>query len=204
MVGHVYLNDNTAGANTIGAFDRHADGRLTPQAGSPFAAGGAGTGTGTGLASQGALQITPDGRFLIAADAGSNQVSVLRIGPGGSLKLMPGSVVSSGGVRPVSVAVHEDLVYVANAGNGGSNYTGFRLRADGRLAPIAGSTVALPDGSQPGDVLFNGTCTKLVGTRVGTSLIDSFTVGRMGADGRARIAVLRARAWPIRQRVPAD
>src|SRR5229473_7011460 len=90
-VGHVYVNDNTAGTNTIGAFNRHADGTLTPEAGSPFAAGGAGT--GAGLASQGALQISPDGRFLIAADVGSNQISVLRIGSGGSLKLVPGGVV---------------------------------------------------------------------------------------------------------------
>jgi len=178
VVGHVYVNDNTAGTNTIGAFDRHADGTLTPAAGSPFAAGGAGT--GAGLASQGALQISPDGRFLIAADAGSNQVSVLRISPGGSLRLVPGGVVSSGGILPVSVAIHEDLVYVANAGNGGSNYTGFRLGTNGRLEPIAGSAVALPDGSQPGDVLFNGDGSKLAGMRVGTSLIDSFTVGRTG------------------------
>jgi 6-phosphogluconolactonase len=69
---------------------------------------------------------------------------------------------------------------VANAGDGGSNYTGFRLGADGRLTPIAGSTVALPDGSQPGDVLFNGDGTRLIGTRVGTSEIDSFTVGEGG------------------------
>ena len=60
VVGHVYVNDNTKGTNTIGAFDRHADGTLT-QAGSPFAAGGAGT--GAGLASQGALQFSADGRF---------------------------------------------------------------------------------------------------------------------------------------------
>jgi 6-phosphogluconolactonase (cycloisomerase 2 family) len=40
--------------------------------------------------------------------------------------------------------------------------------------------VTLPDASQPGDVLFNGDGTRLVGTRVNTSLIDSFTVG---ADG---------------------
>jgi len=45
---------------------------------------------------------------------------------------------------------------------------------------VAGSTVALPDGSQPGDVLFNGDGTKLAGTRVGTSQIDSFTVGSGG------------------------
>ena len=27
VIGHVYLDDNTAGANTIAAFDRHATGR---------------------------------------------------------------------------------------------------------------------------------------------------------------------------------
>jgi 6-phosphogluconolactonase len=183
VAGHVYVNDNTAGTNTIGAFDRHADGTLTPEAGSPFAAGGAGT--GAGLASQGALQISPDGRFLIAADAGSNQISVLRIKDNGSLGLVRGGVVSSGGVLPVSVAIHDDLVYVANSGNGGSNYTGFRLNLNGRLEPIAGSAVALPDGSQPGDVLFNGKGSKLAGTRVGTSLLDSFTVGD---DGRLSAA----------------
>jgi hypothetical protein len=59
VVGHVYVDDNTAGTNTIGAFDRHADGTLTPQPGSPFPADGAGT--GAGLAEQGAIQITPDG-----------------------------------------------------------------------------------------------------------------------------------------------
>jgi 6-phosphogluconolactonase len=183
VVGHVYVNDNTAGTNTVAAFDRHADGTLTAAPGSPFTAGGAGT--GAGLASQGALQISPDGRFLIAADAGSNQVSVLRIRPDGSLRLVPGGVVASGGVLPVSVAVHGDLVYVANSGTGGSNYTGFRLGRDGRLRPISGSTVNLPDGSQPGDVLFNGTGGKLAGTRVGTSMIDSFTVG---PDGRLTAA----------------
>lgn len=183
VVGHVYVNDNTAGTNTIGAFDRHADGTLSTELGSPFAAGGAGT--GAGLASQGALQISPDGKFLIAADAGSNQVSVLRIKDDGSLRLVRDGVVSSRGVLPVSVAIHDDLVYVANSGNGGSNYTGFRLRDDGRLEPIPGSTVALPDGAAPGDVLFNGDGTKLAGTRVGTSQIDSFTVGN---DGRPTAA----------------
>ena len=33
VVGHVYVNDNTAGTNTIAAFNRHADGTLTPVAG---------------------------------------------------------------------------------------------------------------------------------------------------------------------------
>jgi 6-phosphogluconolactonase len=183
VVGHVYANDNTKGANTIGAFDRHADGTLTPEAGSPFAAGGAGT--GAGMASQGALQLSADGRFLIAVDAGSNQVSVLRIRPDGSLSLVSHGVVSSGGTLPDSVAVFGDLVYVANSGAGDSNYTGFRLRPDGRLDAIPGSTVSLAGNAAPGDVLFNPTGTKLVGTEVGTSEIDSFTVG---FDGLLNVA----------------
>ncbi len=81
------------------------------------------------------------------------------------------SVVSSGGVLPVSVAIHHELVYVANAGSGASDYTGFRLSDHGRLEPLVGSTVVLPDSAQPGDVLFNGNGRKLVGTRVGSSEI---------------------------------
>ncbi len=203
VVGHVYVNDNTAGTNTIGAFDRHADGSLTPEAGSPFAAGGAGT--GAGLASQGALQISRDGRSLIAVDAGSNQVSVLRISRDGSLTLTRGGVVSSGGTLPVSVAIHGNLVYVANAGTTGSNYTGFRLHRGGRLAPIPGSTVALPNGSQPGDVLFNGDGSKLAGTRVASSMIDSFTVRRDGRLTAAPGSPFPAQGLgPVRQRVPPD
>src|ERR1700678_965670 len=153
VTGHVYLDDNTAGSNTIAAFDRHADGSLTPLPGSPFAAGGGGT--GAGLAAEVAVQIADGGRFLLAVDAGSNQVSVLRIQPDGSLRLA--SVVSSGGVLPVSVAVHGSLVYVANAGPADSDYTGFRLAPWGGLTPVPGSTVALRAAAQPGDVLFNGT-----------------------------------------------
>jgi hypothetical protein len=176
VVGHVYLDDNTTGTNTISAFGRHLDGTLTPIPGSPFTAGGAGT--GAGLASQGAIQLADGGRFLLAVDAGSNQISVERVLPNGSLRLS--DVVSSNGVLPVSIAVHGSLVYVANAGPAGSNYTGFRLSPWGSLAPIPGSTVALPSAAQPGDVLFNGNGTKLIGTRVGTSQIDSFAVSFSG------------------------
>jgi 6-phosphogluconolactonase len=176
VVGHTYVDGNTAGPNTVAGFDRHADGSLTPIPGSPFPAGGAGL--GTGLASQGAIQQA--GRFLLVADAGSNQISVLRL-DGRGVPRPVGAPVSSGGLEPVSIAVSGSLVYVANAGDGGANYTGFVLRPNGELRPLPGSTVALPDGSGPGDVLFDGTGRRLVGTRVGTSLIDSF---RVRFDGR--------------------
>lgn len=187
VVGHVYVNDNTAPVNTIASFDRHADGSLTAISGSPFAVGGSGAGQPD--ASQGSLQLSTDGRYLLAVDAGSNQISVLRIRSDGSLRPAGGSPVSSNGVDPVSIAVHRDLVFVANAGPGSNpgdtNYTGFRLNPGGHLRAIPDSTFVLPNDSKPGQVLFNGNGRKLAGTRIATSEIDSFTVHR---DGRLTTA----------------
>ena len=174
VVGYTYIDGNTAPANTIDGYARHADGSLTPLAGSPFAAGG--EGLGTGLASQGAIQATQDGRFLLAVDAGSNQISVLRVTAGGAPVLV-GQPVSSDGIKPVSVAVSPSgLVYAANSGAGGSDYAGFRLSPFGTLTPVPHSTYAVPDGSGLGDVFFNAFGDHLIGTRTGTSLIDSFLV----------------------------
>jgi 6-phosphogluconolactonase len=175
-----------AGTNTVAGFDRHGDGTLTPIDGSPFVAGGAGKGTIIG--SQGALQLAGEGRYLLAVDAGSNQISVLRIRSDGTLRQVEGGLVSSGGIEPISIAVHGSLVSVANEGNGtsGSNYTGFVLKEDGRLVSLGQSTVALPATANPGDILFNSTGTSLIGVEVGTAdpstfRIDSFVVAE---DGR--------------------
>jgi 6-phosphogluconolactonase len=174
VVGYTYIDGNTATANTIDGFARHADGSVTPLPGSPFAAGGAGT--GAGLASQGAIQATRDGRYLLAVDAGSNQISVLRVTSRG-VPVPVGRPVSSGGVQPVSIAISRSgLVYVANSGAGGSGYAGFRLGFGGALTPIPGSTVTVPDAAGLGDVFFNGPGNRLIGTRTGTSQIDSFVV----------------------------
>jgi 6-phosphogluconolactonase len=173
VVGYTYIDGNTATANTIDGYARHADGSLTALAGSPFAAGGAGL--GTGLASQGAIQVTGDGSYLLAVDAGSNQISVLRITAGG-VPVLVGQPVSSDGIQPVSVAVSPfGLVYVANSGTD-SNYTGFRLSPGGTLMPIPGSTYTVPNSSGLGDVFFNAFGDHLIGTRTGTSQIDSFLV----------------------------
>ncbi len=174
VVGYTYVDDNTAPANTIAGFARHADGSLSPIPGSPFAAGG--EGLGSGLASQGAIQVSNDGRYLLAVDAGSNQVSVLRITANG-VPVLVGQPVASGGATPVSVAVSwAGLVYLANQGPGGSGYSGFRLHFDGKLTPVPGSTVTVPDGSGVGDVFFNTFGNLLIGTRTGTSLVDSYVV----------------------------
>jgi 6-phosphogluconolactonase len=180
IVGHAYVDGNTPVTNTIAELDRHADGSLTQAPGSPFPAGGAGT--GAGLASQGAIQSAFRGRYLLAVDAASNQISVLRVGSHG-VPTEVSAPVSSGGIDPNSIAIYHELVYVANSAS--PNYTGFRLTRGGKLIPIANSTVTVASGSTLGDVLFNSTGTKLVGTEVTSSAIDSFTVGR---DGRLQAA----------------
>jgi len=185
--GYLYVNDNTARTNTIAGFARRPDGSLAPLPGSPFRAGGAGTGAAIG--SQGALQETSNGRYLLAVDAGSDQVSVMRIWPGGRLSLVSRPVFS-GGSEPVSIAVHRNLVYVANAGTT-TNFAGFTINFAGMLRPLARSTVRLPAGSLPGDVLFNGTGTILAGTLVDSSQIVTYTVG---ASGRLTAAPTSPRA----------
>jgi len=180
IVGHAYVDGNTPVANTVAELDRHADGSLTPTPGSPFAAGGAGS--GAGLASQGAIQSADNARYLLAFVAGSNQISVLRVGFNG-VPTEVGAPVSSGGIDPNSIAVHGNLVYVANSGS--PNYTGFRLTPFGSLLPISNSTVTVASGSALGDVLFNSTGTQLVGTEVTSSEIDSFSVRW---DGRLQAA----------------
>jgi 6-phosphogluconolactonase (cycloisomerase 2 family) len=172
---HVYLDDNTAGANTITGFIRNADGSLTALPGSPFAAGGAGL--GKGLGSQGAIQVAAHGQYVLAVDAGSNQISVLQINDDGSLTPVAGSPFASGGVEPNSIAVSGDLVYVENTGGTAPNYTGFTLTRRGQLQPIPNSTATLAAGSAPGDVVINNDATRLVGVEVATSVIDSFRIG---------------------------
>ncbi len=194
VVGHVYVNNNSATVNTVAGFDRHRDGTLTPLAGSPFPTGGAGTGSPIGSA--GAIQFSDDGRFVLAVDPASDTVSVLKIKKDGALRLV--ETEGSRGVTPLSIAVHRDLVYVANAGAGGSNYTGFRIDRNGHLKHVSHSTIPLPDDALPGQVLFSGDGRTLIGTRVGPnagpSFIDSFKVrhdGRLSAAPASPFAAQR-------------
>jgi hypothetical protein len=75
----VYTMTNSAAGNAILIFDRAANGVLT-SVGS-IATGG--TGQGSGLGSQGALALTADQRRLLAVNAGSNDVTVFAVTPGG-------------------------------------------------------------------------------------------------------------------------
>ncbi len=167
----------------MAVFNRGADGTLT--AAGEFTTGGAGDPVAQPqdpptdpLASQGALILDQGHQFLFAVNAGSNQISVLRISDTG-LDLV--DVVDSGGVRPISLALHEDLLYVLNEG-GTPNVTGFSVADDETLTAIAGATQPLIGGmaADPAEVSFNSDGTLLVVTEKAGNRIDTYTIDNNG------------------------
>jgi 6-phosphogluconolactonase len=177
--GRVYAQTNDAAGNQVIAYSRAEDGSLS-QIGS-YDTGGHGTGK-PHLPSQGSIVLSDDGRRLIVANAGSDDVSVFEAGPDG-LALVDRT--SSGGRTPTSVAVHGSLVYVLN--NGSSNVTGFRIGSDGKLAPLPDSARPLSDaGADPAQIAFSPDGRTLVVTERGTNSIAAYAIDGEGyAEGPA-------------------
>jgi len=187
--GAVYTISNQVTGNAVVVFARAGDGTLTP-AGS-FGTGG--TGTGASLGSQGAVTLSDDGRLLFAVNAGSNDVSVFRVG---SQELSLLSRTASGGTQPISVTVHRNVVYVLNAGGAG-NITGFTIEHDGELAAIAGSTQSLSSATAgPAQVSFSADGRQLLVSEKGTSLLDVYPVDDNGVAG-ARTSYASAGGTPF-------
>src|SRR5215213_2342804 len=183
--GAVYVMTNQVN-NAVAAFNRAPDGSLTPAG--VFTTGGAGDPVAQPgdpptdpLASQGSLLLNEDKSFLFAVNAGSNEVSVLSVGKSG-LTLV--DKVASGGVRPVSLTLHENLLYVLNEG-GTPNINGFTVSDKGELTPLAGSTRPLAAGSSadPAEVSFNSDGSLLVVTEKMANVIDVYVVGSDGVAG---------------------
>jgi 6-phosphogluconolactonase (cycloisomerase 2 family) len=135
--GMVFVQSNDPKRNSVLAFRRAADGKLTVAG--EYPTGGRGGAQKDNpfdpLASQESLVFDRRHNVMIAVNAGSNSVTTFRVRDG---KLTHRRTVKSGGDFPASIAVSGRTVYVLNAG-GATNVTGFRLTHDG-LRPLAGST----------------------------------------------------------------
>jgi 6-phosphogluconolactonase (cycloisomerase 2 family) len=171
--GALYVSTNSPAGNEVLLFPRAGDGSL----GAPRAFATGGLGTGGGLGNQGAVILDHANRRLFVASAGSNEVSVFAVTPGG-LELL--DRVASGGTRPISIAVRGRLIYVLNAGGTG-NISGFVLSQDDDLQLLAGSTRPLSSSSaDAAQVAFSPDGGLLVVTEKATNVIGTYTLGAGG------------------------
>lgn len=177
----VFTMTNNATANSVVAYRIGTGGALIP-AGS-YATHG--RGLGSSLADQGSLALTADHAWLLVVDAGSSQVSAFRVSSATSGALLSFTDrVASGGVLPVSIAVHGSLVYVLNVGNStvAGGIAGFYLTSAGLLLPLPGShrPLATPIGSGAAQIAFDPAGRILVVTEKASSLLDAYSVGPLG------------------------
>lgn len=176
--GAVFSLDNDPTDNRVHVMLRGPDGELLPAG--AFSTGG--QGTGMGLGSQGALATDQSGRTLLAVSAGSDEVSLFRVVAGSQLVLLDRE--ASGGDRPTSVAVHQQLVYVLNADS--DSVRGFRRRGPD-LEPIEGASYGLSGAGVAGaQVGFSPDGSYLVVTERATNTIAVFPVMGDGTLGAAQ------------------
>lgn len=154
VAGGVFAMSNSLEANTIVAYQRANDGTLTLTGEFPTGGQGGDFDGGEGLdplISAYALINTPDNEYLMAVNAGSNTVSVMRINADMTLELV--DTESTLGTGPNSLAFQDGLVYVTNIDSDGEfagepdqqgSITGYTF-SDGDLTPLVGSTRNLPN-----------------------------------------------------------
>lgn len=189
--GAVYTTSNAVAGNQILVFNRNGKGNLT--AAGAVSTNGLGAGGGLdALGSQHSLVLTRDEQWIVAVNAGSNDVSVLRVNPHG---LEFANKIGSGGTRPVSVAVRQNIVYVLNVG-ASPNVTGFTLGFDGRLSALPNSTRAL-GASAFGEVSFDARGQTLLITDKGNSKIIAFAVDHEGGLAASPVTSPSSGATPF-------
>jgi 6-phosphogluconolactonase len=170
--GYVFTMSNDAGTNAILIYKQEANGRLKYKA----SVNSGGAGNGMGLGSQGALVIDKKHRQIYAVNPGSNSISSFRLSNNGKLDLH--QTISSEGNTPVSLTVHNSLLYVVNDGG---NICGFKIAGNGMLSKIEGSSQSLTmPTADPAEILFKPDGSALVVTEKATNKIVVFKVNNGG------------------------
>ena len=165
--GAVFAMTNDATANEIAVFERDSSGMLS----AVHKVATTGMGTGADLNSQNSLVLSPNREWLIAVNAGSDEITIFQVN-GSNLQLT--DKVSSGGNKPVSLAVRKDVLYVLNGGNP-NNVTGFTIGTGGLLTPIPLSERPLSAAiTQPAMVGWHPNGELIIVTEKATDLVDTF------------------------------
>ncbi len=165
------------------AYARASDGSLG--GGAIYATGG--KGTGAGLGDQGALAFDAASNRFYAVNAGDSSVSMLSLGGDGKLALL--DHVASGGVNPISVTAHGDVVYVVNGGDmpatgtpHAANIFGLRVMGD-KLVPLNVTQPLSTAQPAPAQIQFVPDGSLLIVTEKNTNMIATFPVSAAGMAG---------------------
>jgi 6-phosphogluconolactonase len=139
-----------------------------------YSTGGRGTGQ-PHLPSQSSVALSEDDRWLLVVNAGSDELSLFAVDPGG---LRLADRVGSGGSRPTSIAIRGALVYVLN--NATPRITGFNL-VNAKLTALADSARPLSGiDADPAQISFTTDGRALIATERGTNRISSYAIDERG------------------------
>jgi len=180
FLDRVYTMTNAAEGNEIIELYRHPAEGLSEFG--RVATGG--NGSGSGLGNQGALAIDRSSGSLYAVNAASNSISVFRILPSG-LRLV--EVVASQGQTPVSLTVHNNLLYVLNSDS--DSIAGFIVRRNGKLRALAASVKSLSgSGVGAAQIGFSPWGDSLAVSEKASNQISVFKVNFMGLPSDAVVS----------------
>lgn len=178
--GAAFAMTNRSTGNEIITYRRAADGALT-RVGRVATRG---TGIGTDLDTQGGLRLSWHHRFLYAANAGSDNISVFSV-KGTHLTFLQ---KVHAGDEPTSLTIRRNLLYVLDSSVAGNGIRGFKVASDGILTRLPHSERLLSSPiAVPGQVQFSPDGRLLVVTQKTTNVllppknaIDVFRVARNG------------------------
>lgn len=193
--GAAFAMTNRSTGNEIITYKRAANGTLK-RVGRVSTRG---VGIGTDLDTQGALRLNSDHRYLYAANAGSDNITVFSVN-GTHLTFLQKVYA---GDEPNSITIHGNLLYVLDGSVAGNGVRGFKVAANGTLAPLRHSFRLLSSPiAVPGDVEFSPDGRLLLVTQKTTNVslapriaIDVF---RIGSDGLASALPKRAASHGVR------
>ena len=210
ITGAVYTATNHAEENSVIAYRQFDDGTLDKIG--EYKTGGKGTGfvelpglpydpesghpAADGidpLESAYALWRTPDNKNILVANAGNGTVSSLRVNKDFSLSL--NNVVKAGNIKPLAIATHGKLVYVASMGwkekfpNDG-NLKGYLIDDNGVLSPIHYSERFLK--GRPASVEFTPDGKFLMSVEVTTGAVHTYKVLDDGALSNYPVSTIQS------------
>ena len=180
--GAAFFLSNPDGPNTVEAFSRNTATGLLTYLGS-FPTGGNGS---KAIQGSQAHAVVAKGNLLYAVNSGSDSFSTFRIGSDGRPTWL--ATTPSNGVRPVSIAIHGNLLFVLNQGidaddAGGpqaASIRGFLINSSGIPSPIGNATFSFNSQDAPSDVFFLGDGFRLAVLKSGSDSVEAFNVSPTG------------------------